>query len=106
LKGYYYILYSSYSPTELCRAVAERARAVRLSLGMRQRDLAERAGVPLPTLKRFETTGRAGFETVVRIALALGAEREFEALFPPRDARSLDEILATQKQRVRARRSR
>jgi len=77
-----------------------------LSLGHRQQDVAERAGVPLSTLKRFERTGRAGFETVARIALALGAERAFEALFPPREARSLDEILARQAPRRRARRSR
>ncbi len=70
---------------------------------MRQVDLAEAAGVTLSTLKRFERSGEVGFETIVRIALALGAEREFAALFPPPEARSLDQILAAGRKRLRAR---
>jgi hypothetical protein len=61
--------------------------------------------VPLTTLKRFERTGQAGFQTVARIALALGAEREFETLFPAPEARSLDQVLAAQTRRRRVRRS-
>ena len=94
---------SLYSPTEICKLVGSRARQLRLASGQRQTDLAAAAGVTLSTLKRFERSGEVGFETVVRIALALGAERELAALFPPREARSLDEILAANRPRVRAR---
>lgn len=98
-------LYDS-SPPGLCRLIGRRARALRLSIGLRQIDVAERAGVPLRTLKRFEATGDVAFEIVARVAFALGAEREFEALFPPREQRSLDEVLAANRTRQRVRRPR
>jgi transcriptional regulator with XRE-family HTH domain len=94
---------SLYSAAELASLVGERAKERRLAGGMRQADLAEAAGVTLSTLKRFERSGAVGFEVVTRIALALGAEREFAALFPPAEARSLDEILAGNRKRLRAR---
>ncbi|MEA2666406.1 MAG: hypothetical protein QOI11_3350 [Candidatus Eremiobacteraeota bacterium] len=94
---------SLYSASELADLVGERAKERRLARGMRQADLAEAAGVTLSTLKRFERSGTVGFEAVARIALALGAERELAALFPPAEARSLDEILVGNRKRVRAR---
>jgi transcriptional regulator with XRE-family HTH domain len=91
------------SPPELCRLVGKRAGELRLARGMRQADLAEAAGVTLSTLKRFERSGEVGFETIVRVALALGAEREFAALFPSPEPRSLDQILDAGRKRLRAR---
>lgn len=96
---------SLYSASELTGLVGERAKDRRLARGMRQTDLAEAAGVPLSTLKRFERSGAVGFEAVARIALALGAERELAELFPPAEARSLDQILAANRKRVRARKN-
>ncbi len=97
---------SFYAPKEAAAHVGARARALRLSQNRRQADLADAAGVTLSTLRRFESTGRVGFEAVLRIALALGAEREFASLFPAVDARSLDDILRAQQSRSRARRAR
>ncbi len=94
---------SPYVPPELCKLVGERARQLRLADGQRQADLAAAAGVTLSTLKRFEGSGQVGFETVVRIALALGAGRGFADLFPPPDPRSLDDILSASRKRLRAR---
>lgn len=90
-------------PRELLSLVAARAKALRLSLGRRQADVAAAAGVPLTTLRRFESTGKVSFETVARIAVALGAEAEFGGLFPERDPRSLDDILRANRKRMRAR---
>jgi transcriptional regulator with XRE-family HTH domain len=97
---------SWYSPGELCRRVGERARELRLASGQRQKDVAEHAGIPLSTLKRFERTGEVGFRTVVRIAIALGAQDGFATLFPPREHRSLDDVLAANRVRQRVRRPR
>jgi transcriptional regulator with XRE-family HTH domain len=93
-----------FSPTELCEAIGRRAKERRLALGLRQIDLARQAGVPLSTLKRFEQAGSGSLGTVARIAFALRAEREFGGLFPPRDVRSLDDILIAERPRRRARR--
>ncbi len=56
------------------------------------------------SLRRFERTGAASVENLIRIALALGAADEFSRLFPPRETRSLDEIIAAPKQRIRGKR--
>ena len=67
-------------------------------------DLAAAAGVPVATLKRFEAGGRGSVETMARLALALRAERELLELFPAPPHATLDEILAAQSKRQRARR--
>lgn len=92
-----------FSPNELCRLIGRRAKERRLTLGIRQTDLSAKSGVPLSTLRRFEA-GEGSLETVARVAFALHAEREFQALFPPHDARSLDDVLRANQPRKRARR--
>lgn len=87
--------------------VGERARGVRVSRKLRQEDLAERAGIGVATVIRFEKTGRASFENVLRIAMALRAEGAFDKLFEVQAYTSLDEALGEPKtttpQRVRRR---
>lgn len=92
-----------FSPSELCQLIGQRAKERRLALGIRQTDLSTQAGVPLSTLRRFEA-GEGSLDTVARVAFALRAEREFQALFPPHDTRSLDDVLAANRPRKRARR--
>ncbi len=92
------------SPAELCEAVGRRAKERRLALGLRQTDVAAQAGIALMTLKRFENGGKGSFETAARLAFVLQAERELGKLFPPPDTRSLDEVLAGNRTRKRARR--
>jgi transcriptional regulator with XRE-family HTH domain len=89
------------SPTDICRLVAARARSARLAANMSQQGLAERAGVALGTLKRFERLGAASVEVVVRIALALRMENGFEKLFEPPKFASMDELLAPPVKRQR-----
>ncbi|HZY96141.1 MAG TPA: helix-turn-helix transcriptional regulator [Candidatus Cybelea sp.] len=91
------------SPIEICEAAGRRAKERRLALGLRQIDLASQAGIPITTVKRFENRGKGSLETVARIAYALRAENEFGNLFPAHDARSLDEVLAANRPRRRAR---
>jgi len=93
----------SLSPAELCEAVGRRAKERRLGMGLRQADVAERAGVTLRTIRRLEAGGGT-LEVAARVAFALGAEREFLGLFPPQDARTLDDVLASDRRRLRARR--
>lgn len=89
------------SPADICRSVAVRARAARLAANLSQEGLAERSGVSLGTLKRFEHTGAASLDVVVRIALALRLESGFEGLFVLPKFTSLDEVIATPRKRRR-----
>lgn len=90
------------SPAEILKCVATRMKHRRIDSNLTQRELASRSGVSYGSLRLFEETGKASFEAVVKIAFALEAETEFEALFPPRPARTLDEIVGRPvRQRVR-----
>lgn len=79
---------------ETLRGVGERARALRLMRKLRQEQLATRAGVGIATVRRFEKTGGASIENVLRIATVLDAERAFEKLFEAPAYASLDEAIA------------
>jgi transcriptional regulator with XRE-family HTH domain len=90
------------SPSEILEGAAFRMKRRRIDLNLTQRELASRSGVSYGSLRLFEETGKASFEAVVKIAFALEAETEFETLFPPRPAKTLDEIVGRPvKQRVR-----
>jgi transcriptional regulator with XRE-family HTH domain len=75
-------------------ALGARARRLRLLHKLRQDELAARAGVGVATVHRFEKTGAASIENVLRIATALRAEAAFEKLFEAPGYSSLDEALA------------
>ena len=94
-----------FSPAELSRGIADRARRRRLDENLTQPGLAARAGVTVASLRRFERTGAVSAENLIRIALALGAAAELGQLFPPRETRTLDEIIAAPKKRQRGKRT-
>lgn len=88
-------------------SLAERARALRIRRGLHQDQLAERAGLGVATIVRFEKSGRASIENVLRIAVALDAEQGFARLFEQPAFATLDEAIGAtapeQKKRRRAR---
>lgn len=73
-------------------ALGERARQLRLLRQLSQLDLSTRAGVGVMTVRRFESTGIASTENMLRIATALDAGAALEALFAPPPFASLDEL--------------
>ena len=78
---------------ETLRALGERARQLRLVRKLRQDELATRAGIGVATVHRFEKTGSASIENVLRIAAALEVEGGFDQLFEAPAYSSLDEAL-------------
>ena len=93
------------TPHEMAEQLAKAARDRRLALNLSQAGLAERSGVSLGVLKKFERTGKISLESLLKISLPLGALDEFNELFKPKSPttmRSLDEILK-QKTRKRGR---
>jgi transcriptional regulator with XRE-family HTH domain len=94
------------SPSELTKDIGTRAHDLRLQRGLRQVDLAQRAGVPLSTLKRFERTGQGSTDLLIRVAVALQAESALGQLFAERAPESLDEILARSRKPMRVRKRR
>ena len=67
-------------------------RALRLQRSWTQSTLARRAGVSLPTVQRYEQTGRTSVEILLRLCHALGRLDEFAELLRPAPASSLAEL--------------
>jgi transcriptional regulator with XRE-family HTH domain len=96
------LAFSLTSPADIVANVAARMKRRRIDFNLTQRELAERSGVSYGSLRIFEETGKASFESVVKIAFALEAESEFETLFPARPPKTIDDILDRPvRQRVR-----
>ncbi|MGC4119528.1 MAG: helix-turn-helix transcriptional regulator [Myxococcales bacterium] len=94
---------------DILSRLGQRARRLRMLREMRQAELAERAGVAKGTVMRFEQTGRASVENVLRIAKVLGVADGLEKLFEPPKFRTFDEAMQApprERQRVRPRRRR
>jgi transcriptional regulator with XRE-family HTH domain len=79
---------------ETLSEIGDRARQLRLLRKLRQDELAARAGVGVATVHRFEKTGTASIENVLRIATALNAAAAFDKLFEAPAYASLEEALA------------
>ena len=96
-------LLSLSTSTETALTLAERVRELRLNQGWTRKTLAERSGVSLGSLERFERTGLVSLESLLKIANALGRLGEFEQLFHAPRARSLDELEQRQQKTARKR---
>jgi HTH-type transcriptional regulator / antitoxin HipB len=80
------------TPDEVAKSLAERLKTLRLMQGFKRQTLAVRAGVTVSSLKRFETTGKASVELVLRLAFALGRLDEFAVICQPPPAQSLADM--------------
>jgi transcriptional regulator with XRE-family HTH domain len=80
------------TPSEAATRLAERARSLRLDSNWTRATLSDRAGVSVASLKRFENTGMASLDLVLKVAHALGRMDEFAALLAPPEARTLAEL--------------
>ena len=79
---------------QISAELATRVRARRKERGLTQAQLAEKSGVSLGSIKRFETTHEVSLTSLVKIAIALGYADDFDSLFSERAYRSIDEVIA------------
>ena len=78
--------YSFFVPQDVMRECAQRVRALRIRHRIPQTELAERVGVAVGTIKRFEHTGEIQFRVLLEIALVLNRLEDFIDLFKMPDA--------------------
>ncbi len=93
------------TPQEILLQIAKQARERRLFKNLTQQSLAERSQVSLGVIKKFEKSGQISTQSLLKLALVLGALNEFALLFkplPPESYSSLDTLLK-QKTRKRGR---
>lgn len=94
------------TPQEMAERISKHAQTKRLFLNLSQKTLSERSGISLGVIKKFERTGKISLESLLKIALNLGALEDFKDVFkptPPEHLGSLDDIL-NDKRRKRGRR--
>ncbi len=89
------------TPSDTQRELAARVKARRLALNITQAELAERSGISLGSLRRFETTGEISLRAFLELALVLGELKEFSTLFRPLQIVSLFEEAPRPRQRSR-----
>lgn len=77
---------------EVAQRLAGRVRGERLRQALTQASLAKRSGVSLPTVQRYERTGQATVENLLKLCYALGRLDEFAALLTPPPASSISEL--------------
>jgi len=72
------------SPSDVCLGIAEREKKIRKARHLSQSHLAERSGVSMGSLRRFESTGQISLESLVKIAIALDVNDDMKNLFKER----------------------
>ncbi|MBT1171084.1 helix-turn-helix transcriptional regulator [Bifidobacterium sp. SO4] len=81
-------------PGDVMTNVAERMVKRRKEHGMTQATLAEKSGVSLGSIRRFEQSHEISFGSLVNIAFALHCEQDFDALFAQPYYATIDAVTA------------
>ncbi|MCL2443868.1 MAG: helix-turn-helix domain-containing protein [Treponema sp.] len=78
---------------DIKQRLTQRIRLRRREGKISQAELAGRSGVSLGSVKRFENTGEISLSSLLRIAVVLGYENDFNKLFERKNYQSIDEII-------------
>ncbi len=91
------------TPEDIKEKMRDAVRKRRIGMDLTQEELAARAGISLATLKRFEKRSDGTLATVLALAEALDALDGFRSLFPPIEARTLDDLERQRSEKTRQR---
>ena len=91
------------TPDLLMSGIAQRVKQRRLEKGWTQKMLAAKAGLSLPSYRRFESSGEISLRSLVMLAFALDMTDEFETLFSSKSYQSIDDILKAEQTKQRKR---
>jgi transcriptional regulator with XRE-family HTH domain len=83
--------------------IAQRVKQRRLEKGWTQKMLAAKAGLSLPSYRRFESSGEISVRSLVMLAFALDMTDEFETLFSSKTYQSIDDIVKSEQTKQRKR---
>lgn len=81
------------TPNEIAKSLAEKIKQHRKKLKISQENLAQKSGVSLGSIKRFETKYEISLQSFVKIAIALDLDKDFDNLFTAKTYTSIDEII-------------
>ena len=81
------------TPNEIAKSLADRIKEHRKKLKISQEVLAQKSGVSLGSIKRFETKYEISLQSFIKIAIALDLDGDFEKLFTAKNYSSIDEVI-------------
>jgi len=85
-------------PGDVRLELAHKHKTLRKRKGLSQNELAERSGVSLGSLKRFETKGQISLESLLKLVFVLGRLSDFEsALEPDKDLKHIEKLFDSKK---------
>ena len=91
------------TPNLIMSGIAQRVKQRRLEKGWTQKMLAAKAGLSLPSYRRFESSGEISVRSLVMLAFALDMTDEFETLFSSKSYQSIDDIVKSEQTKQRKR---
>ncbi len=87
------IILNNSNPAFIAKKLAENAVNMRIRNNITQAELAEKSGVTLSSLKRFEQKAEISLANLLRLAVVLGATEGFGNLFTEMETATLDDYL-------------
>jgi len=82
---------------QIAEEIAQRVQKRRKERHFSQSELASRSGVSFASYKRFEQKHEISFDSLIKIAIALDMEKDFDALFATPQFSSIEELIASEK---------
>ena len=81
------------TPNEIAKNLAEKIKQQRKKLRISQENLAQKSGVSLGSIKRFETKYEISLQSFIKVAIALDLDGDFENLFTIKTYTSINEVI-------------
>ena len=81
------------TPNEIAKNLADKIKAHRKKLKISQSTLAQKSGVSLGSIKRFETKYEISLQSFIKIAIALDLDSDLDNLFIIKTYTSIDEVI-------------
>ena len=81
------------TPNEIAKSLADKIKERRKKLKISQEVLAQKSGVSLGSIKRFETKYEIALQSFIKIAIALDLDKDIETLFTQKTYNSINEVI-------------
>ena len=81
------------TPNEIAKSLADKIKEHRKKLKISQEVLAQKSGVSLGSIKRFETKYEISLQSFIKITIALDLDDDLENLFTQKTYSSINEVI-------------
>ncbi len=81
------------TPNEIAKSLTEKIKQQRKKLKISQEVLAQKSGVSLGSIKRFETKYEISLQSFIKIAIALNLDSDLDNLFTTKTYTSIEEVI-------------